>query len=389
MNILFLTTVIPRKKRMGSEVASQCFIDALNQRGYKVSVVGYMRKDDIFEQNHQEILVDKRYIETKRAKFYPTLWLILSLLKGLPYSATKYYSSNYINKVKKLIATEQYDIVVIDHPQLGWLKNFVGIEDKLITIAHNVEHEIYLGNFKNASNFLSRWIYRREAHLIKEMEDHLATTVKEVWTLTQHDSQYFSSLKGTHGVRIFALSPGLEKSLDKPIEKAFDIGIIGSWAWKANEEGLQWFLQTVYPQLPTNLSIHIAGKGADWLSGKYSNIHYRGFVPDAQEFMAQARVVAIPTLNGGGIQIKTLDAIASGSAIVATPVALRGISDPPQTVQVAEQPEIFANLLISEITSPSREHFFNEALNWYSTRRDQFLTDIASAIENLKTTTNF
>jgi hypothetical protein len=49
--------------------------------------------------------------------------------------------------------------------------------------------------------------------------------------------------------------------------------------------------------------------------------------------MAQAKVVAIPTLSGGGIQIKTLDAIASGSAIVATPVALRGISDPPATVQ--------------------------------------------------------
>jgi hypothetical protein len=69
MKILFLTTVLPSKQRMGSEVASQCFIDALNQNGYEVSVVGYMRSDDVFELNQQEILVDKRYIETKRAKF--------------------------------------------------------------------------------------------------------------------------------------------------------------------------------------------------------------------------------------------------------------------------------------------------------------------------------
>jgi hypothetical protein len=99
--------------------------------------------------------------------------------------------------------------------------------------------------------------------------------------------------------------------------------------------------------------------------------------------MAQAKVVAIPTLSGGGIQIKTLDAIASGSLIVATPVAVRGISNPPQTVQVAEQPENFAKLLVSAIASPPIPQAFNEASNWYQARRDKFITDVAQAINEL------
>jgi polysaccharide biosynthesis protein PslH len=383
MNILFLTTVLPSKQKMGSEVASQCFIDALSQIADKVSVVGYMRKDDIFEPKQQEIVVDKRYIETKRAKFYPILWLLLSLLRGLPYSAIKYYSNAYIKTVGNLLSNHQYDVVIIDHPQLGWLANFIDPPKKLLTISHNIEQEIYLDSFQKARNFLSRLIYKREAHLMKEMEDKLATIVREVWTLTQHDAKYFSRIPGVGRVRAFALPPGLAKLQNKPISKNFDIGIIGSWAWKANEEALQWFLEAVYPHLPSHLSIHVAGKGAEWLTEKYPNIYYRGFVPDAQEFMAQAKVVAIPTLSGGGIQIKTLDAIASGSPIVATPIALRGISDPPPTIKVAEQPENFANLLVSEIASPVTQQAFDEALDWSRSRQHQFLADVASGISNL------
>jgi hypothetical protein len=99
--------------------------------------------------------------------------------------------------------------------------------------------------------------------------------------------------------------------------------------------------------------------------------------------MAQAKVVAIPILSGGGIQIKTLDAIASGSAIVATPVGMRGISYPPKTVQVAQQPEDFANLLVAAIASGSSQLAFDDSLTWYRARRDKFVADVERAISEL------
>ena len=384
MKILFLTTILLSKNCNGGEVASQGFIDALRQLGHQVSVVGYQRKGDVIEQKPPEVIVvDERYTETSKSKFYTILWLALSFFKSLPYSSAKYYSGTYVEIVNKLLYRGNYDIIIIDHSQLAWLEQFVKAKDRLITIAHNVEHQIYQHNSKNTSNFIGQLIYKREAHLIKVQEDKLATTAKQVWTLTQHDFNYFSTIKATERAKIFALPPRSGKLPNKPISKNFDIGLLGSWTWKANQEALQWFLQGVYPHLSANLSIHIAGKGADELIPNYSNIHYRGVVPDAQEFMAQAKVVAIPTLSGGGIQIKTLDAIASGSAIVATPVALRGIFNPPTTVQVAEQPEEFANLLVSSLASPFIQQAFDESQNWYQARRKDFLTDIADALREL------
>jgi polysaccharide biosynthesis protein PslH len=384
MRVLFLTTILLSRNRNGGEVASQCFIDALKHNGHQVTVAGYLRKGDAFEHDPQEVLiVDQRYTETSKSKFYSCLWFVLSLLTGLPYSSTKYYSRAYIRLVKNLLESEVFDLVVIDHAQLSWLVRWIGQKHKIITIAHNVEYQIYQEIFKNSSHPISKWIYQREANLIQQHETRLAATAKQIWTLTDHDAEYFSNIQDVNVVKVFALPPGSEKLKNEPICKTFDIALLGSWAWKANQEALEWFLKAVYPLLPTDLSIYIAGKGADWLVGRYPNVHYKGVVPDAQEFMAQANVVAIPTLSGGGIQIKTLDAIASSSLVVATPIALRGISNPPQTVQLAEQPEEFAQALIAASRSVFVQQAFYEARNWYHARRDQFLQDIDKAIHQL------
>lgn len=385
--ILFLTTVLPSQLQMGSEVASQSYIDGLSRLGYDVQVVGYMRKDDRFKPTPQEIVVDYRYIETKRAKFYVVLWMLLSFWLHLPYSAAKYYSKTYIRKVKQLLQVHQYAAVIIDHPQLGWLVPYIPTHVPLITISHNIEHEIYQSNVSITKNFISRLIYQREARLIKHMEDTIAVQSQELWALTDHDANYFASLDQNTQVRVFALPPGFSKQQTRNLEKQFDIGLIGSWAWKPNREGLEWFLQAVYPLLPSDLSIHIAGKGADSLLSNYPNIRYCGFVPDAQEFMAQAQVMAIPTLSGGGIQIKTLDAIASGSRIVATPIALRGITHPPATVQVTQQPEEFANLLDLALHTPVSQQLLEETSRWFDNRCEHFLSDLTSAMDAVAAST--
>jgi polysaccharide biosynthesis protein PslH len=115
--------------------------------------------------------------------------------------------------------------------------------------------------------------------------------------------------------------------------------------------------------------------------------------------MAQAQVVAIPTLSGSGIQIKTLEAIASGSMIVATSIAMRGIADLstvestvepaadlpasslPPTVQISDQPQQFAKALLTAIQQPQTSQA--AALNWYQARRSKFLSEINQAVISL------
>lgn len=397
MNILFLTTVLPSCKLHGSEIASQNIIDALRCCGCEVTILGYNRQEDgDLTTALGEVLVAERAVETKQAKRQAVIWFIQSLLAHLPYSAAKYQTLDYLAKVRSLVEINEFNAIIIDHSQLGWLLPLASrfsASSSLIFTAHNIEHEIYRQHQQRSSSPLTRWVYGRESKLIRQMEDRLAQGVHETWTLTDHDANYFSGVAPQSTVRVLSLPAAFEGCDRVKARKKYDVGIIGSWPWKPNEEGLRWFLEAVYPILSPDLLIHVAGRGADWLVDEYPNIVYRGFVADAQRFMVEAKVVVIPTLSGGGIQIKTLDAIASGTQIVGTAVALRGISDPPETVQVVEDPESFAdgiriaiarvdNQLESDIDA--EQMTMNKAYQWYRNRQFQFQGEIAQAVDAIR-----
>jgi glycosyltransferase involved in cell wall biosynthesis len=389
MKILYLTTVLPSGRRTGGEIASHCFINALKHSGHEVLVVGYQRPNDTNCTKDNEVVVEQRYIETEKSKYHPFLWMALSFLKNLPYSAAKYYSQKYLTKIKNILHQGNYETVIIDHAQLGWLLPLLAKKSKVIFIAHNLEHQLYETQLKNAQKYLSKYIYKREARLIKKMEDSLAVSSKQVWTLTSHDYNYFYTQN--RASKVFNLPSSWTIPPKNSAIKNCDIGIIGSWTWKANKSGLEWFFQAVYPHLPTNISIHVAGSGAQWLLKRYPNVKYCGFVTDAQAFMASSAAIAIPSIIGGGIQIKTLDAIASGSPIVATTVAMRGISDYPSAIKIADDPKVFASSLMqllalnkeSDLYQLEREKLLDNRLTWSVLRREHFYNSVHSAINSI------
>lgn len=383
MNILFATTVLPHNKRIGSEVASHAFIDAMSAAGHEVTVLGYMRRGDEFEPATHEISIGTRYIETSKAGIYPFFWFASSLVRHLPYSCAKYVSHSYLNRLRHYVASGEFDIVLLDHSQLAWLTAaFDGTQD-FIFLAHNVEHELYNALIDTKRSFLSRWVYTREARLIKRIESRLATHATEVWTLTQHDALAFDRFASPHRVRTFSLPGGFTEPNAAPDHAQFDIALFGNWTWQPSVQGLKWFLDEVLPSLPSHYDIRVAGNGAEWLSGMYDNVHYLGFVDDLNAFLSAASAIAIPTLSGGGIQIKTLDAIASGSPIVATTTALRGIDNPPAMVTVADQAEQFAQYLVTACSSSHRLELATDALNWSLSRRKNFYREINNTLQNM------
>jgi polysaccharide biosynthesis protein PslH len=389
MNILFLTTVLPGGRRGGGEIVSQQPIEAFIQQGHRVTVLGYQPRETKYQPKAHEISIGTRYIETDTAKYYPLWWMLSSYLSGLPYSAAKYYSKAYLTKATELLTRSNYDVVIIDHAQLGWLRQLpIAPNTKRIFISHNIEHELYLEQMHNTTHPIFKRIYRREARLIKRMEDRLAASADRIWTLTDRDAAYFASVTAPDRVTVLNIptaTGGFTADPDRlaPVAKpSCDLAMLGTWTWQPNQEGLQWFFNCVYPHLPPTISIRVAGKGADWLQDRYPNVEYCGFVPDSQVFISDAKAIAIPVTAGAGVQIKTLEAIAAGAAIVATPTALRGISDYPSTVRVSATPIEFAKYAIELSSRPDDRHKQQqEATAWSQQRWENFYRDLGAEID--------
>ena len=390
MKALVLTPSLPStKKQTGADICIQAFLNALRANDYTVTVVGFLRVEDSIPQpNNEFISVGSCYVETKEAKLFPLLWMIKSFLKNLPYTVARYYSKHYISVVQELLKDNNYDVIVLDHSyQLAWIEPFISEKHKIVSIAQNVENQVYADRANDSKKQIVKWLYQRESDLIEKIENHLTVVSAETWALTDSDAKYFSAVPKASKVRVMSLPASLGSMPSTVTNKTYDICLIGSWIWKPNGDGLHWFFQKVYPLLPAHLKIEVGGRGADWLDKKdkkYPNVLYRGFVPDAKDFMAQAKVVAIPSICGGGIQIKTLNSIGLGLPIVATPFAMRGISNPPSFVAVAEKPQDFANSLLAHISSDlEAATIASEAATWAKERQENFFKDVRLALNNI------
>lgn len=379
MRVLFLTTVLPGRRRMGSEVASQAIIDELLDLGLEVTVAGYVRRGESYACRPWEVCVGRRPIETRDAGALALVWLASSLVRGLPYSVAKYRSRALVAWVRAAMAEGRYDLVIVDHLQMAWLVPLLAGRARLVGMMHNVEHHMYESLAAEEQGALRRWVYAREGRLLRAREAAFARAVDEVWVLTRSDAAAFAALGSSAEITEIPLAAAATAVDGGADDKVCDVALIGSWSWRANEEGLRWFLESVRPRLPGNVTIHVAGNGASWLTDRFPNVSYVGFVDDAQRFLRQARVVAIPTLSGGGIQVKTLDAIASGSRIVATAVALRGIHDPPATVAVADHPEEFAARVTTALVAANASAA-EAAVAWSRARQEQFRNTVRARV---------
>jgi glycosyltransferase involved in cell wall biosynthesis len=171
-------------------------------------------------------------------------------------------------------------------------------------------------------------------------------------------------------------------SVDRPGD-VYDVATIGSWTWDANAAGLRWFVDQVVPLLAAGTRVGVAGAGAAEITAGNPNVTYEGRVPDARQFLAKGRVVVVPSVAGAGVQIKSVDAIGTGLPVVGTSLAMRGIDTPPATVQIADEPEGFAQALREQLSSPPDQSDREDAEAWARERRETFTRRMDDALISL------
>ena len=369
LSILFLTTVLPSERRSGGEIVSAHIVHALRGLGHEVRMLGYARPG--YAGREGEVLVEHRPIETRDAPFDAARWLMRALIGRKAYSMQKYAGRAYSAALKDALAEEAWDLIILDHAQMGWLLPHLH-GHHLVHVSHNCEGLLYAGQAKEGGT-LRRIVYAREARLMGELEARLARAAESVWTLTEAQAAAFREM-GARSISVLPVPPmPLPEGFRLPPPEC-DVALLGTWSWGPNRAGLDWFLEQVVPLAP-GLSIRVAGAGADDLRGRFANVEILGRVPDAAAFLAGAGVIAVPSIAGEGLQIKTLDAIAVGRPVVATNFALRGIDGLPERVRVADSPQAFAGALLE-----AQNEGEVAADNWHRERGERFRAALEEAL---------
>ena len=93
-----------------------------------------------------------------------------------------------------------------------------------------------------------------------------------------------------------------------------------------NIQGLHWFCDTVFDNVKENYDIWVIGKGLEKVRDEFDDddIHVIGFVDSLSEYYSYADMVIAPLTDGGGMKIKTAEAISYGKMFLGSSESLYG-----------------------------------------------------------------
>jgi Glycosyl transferases group 1/Glycosyltransferase Family 4 len=343
MRLAFLTSLVPTgRPDTGFEIANESLLDGLKAAGAEVTIFGFRRKTDTPDPTRQIVVLDEIDIETAKASRVSKLgWLAGSVLHGLPLSSAKLRRWSEAALIARIEAEGQFDGIIVNTAQMagaypGLLRHWPSI-----LVAHNVEHLSARENADHAQG-VTAFAYRREARLLERLERKAVASARHTLYLSDEDRDVLAPPGSSSSVLALLTRAQAENGHQ---EIAFDVGLIGTWTWRPNRVGLEWFLQVIVPQLPPDLVIGVAGRMPSDLVSPAANVRFLGLVPDATAFVRSCRMMALTSRIGTGVQLKTIELMQLGWPAVATASSLRGVSFWPSNFLTSDSPTTYAKAM--------------------------------------------
>ena len=283
---------------------------------------------------------------------------LTSFLTAVPIDIPLHRSKEMERHIQTALSKFCPDVVIIQFPQMAQYVETI----TNVPCVMDVQDAFSVSSFRT---FISQrsFIKRAERFLTWlfwiRYERKYYPRFRMILTLTEQD---------LNGLKIFSpnltgASVGVPVNLITPqtdiARVPHQISFIGSFGHPPNVQAVRYFVESVLPLIHQKISdvkFVVAGKNPPPEIAQLASEHvdFVGFVPNLAEFFASSAVVVIPLLSGGGIKIKTLDALAAGAPIVSTSIGAEGIGAiNEQHLLVRDSAASFADAVIQLLNNPT------------------------------------
>jgi hypothetical protein len=347
MHLLFATSIVPDGAlSSGYEIANAAVIDALRRAGVRVTVLGFSWPGKRPADPENTVVLGEIDVKTDNASLRRKLaWAAKAIVSGLTFSSVKL---RVVPDRAVRAAMEEagpFDGYVLNSVQFAGAFEGVLGDRPAIFVAHNVEHRSAQENARAARSPFERFLFRREARLLKVLEERLCRKARFVFTLAEEDRAALGVMSDDRSAALPLVTRPVVPVFRPPRRIESDAALIGTWTWQPNRIGLDWFLEKVVPHVRPDFRIRIAGSVPAGISSSHPGVSFIGRVPDAQAFVRSAAVIPLISTAGSGVQLKTIETFELGLPSVATSRSLRGIGHRPPNCVVTDDPAAFAQAL--------------------------------------------
>lgn len=366
MRILALAPRPPWPEHDGGTVATVRCLRGLAAAGAEVTLLSmrtekhHPRRDSSGEKpyryltDYREILINTR--------INPLSMALNFFFSGNPYDLARFRSNRFSEALFSLLRNTKFDIIHCEGlafaQYLDEIRKFTTAP--VVLRAHNLEHRIReMMAASEQSRVRKSYLSNLSQRLMKQ-EKKAALRFDAIVPISEPDTWWFSSAAPAKPVFMSVTGAYDIGYLPEPETGNPRVGFIGSMNWKPNEEGIRWFVESVWPSVLKKIpdaTLHIAGKGLSrhdcFIPGGH-NICNEGEPDDARHFMASNHVLISPLFSGSGIRIKIIDAMSTGRPVVATTVAVAGLKAVNgRDIAVADDANSFSDAVVKYLLDPA------------------------------------
>lgn len=365
MKILQLCHKPPHPMVDGGCVAIHNITDMLLKSGHDVKVIAVetpkhpVRLDAFPDGYLQQTRFESVFVDTT-PHFLDAL---KTLFTGTSYHISRFYSKQMVSLLTEVLKRESFDII---HIESIYMMPYIAVIRKLTTKPivmrmHNIEHEIWERLAQNERNPFKKIAFRINAYQLERVERRILHSVDGYLTISGPDYDYFHALSPNTKGETLTFGIDLDRYEDEDDYIPSDepsIFHLGSMNWTPNVEGIEWFLEDVWPEIlkeHPELTFTVAGHHIPekLFQRQDPNVQMVGSVPDANEFMLQHDIMVVPLLSGSGIRIKIIEGMALGKVVVTTSVGAQGLDvENGKHLFIADTPEEFVAVINKCVATP-------------------------------------
>jgi polysaccharide biosynthesis protein PslH len=328
-----LTPYLPYPLLSGGQIRTYNLIKKL-ARKHEITLFALIKEQS--EQQHVGELEKycKRVKVFKRSNQPFTLKNILhTAVSSYPFLVIRNHVPKVIEAVKQELTKSDFDLI---HAETFYMMPHLPKTDiPTILVEQTIEYVGY-ESYAQKTTPLLRPLLNIDINKIKRWEQHYWNLCHTLIVMSEEDRDYIKPyVKDPEKIKVVAngVDTAWFSQKDRQQTNQPTILSVGTFKWLPNVEAVTFLVEKVWPKIKAAVP-----KAKLWIVGNAPtqkilemadadpSVSVTGNIPDIRDAFTGADILIAPVFSGKGTRYKVLEAMASGTPIVATTTAVEGLS---------------------------------------------------------------
>lgn len=327
-----ITPYLPYPPSSGGQIRSYNLIKQLYKK-HDITLFCYIRDDSEREYIPELEKYCKKVKVFKRRKAWALINILLAGITPYPFLVAIYLSPTLRREIAEELGREKYDLI---HSETFYvMPNIPKTDVPMFLVEQTIEYLVYQRYVEMFPwyGFFLKPLLLVDVAKIKWWERYYWKKAKRLAAMSVEDKEVMLQLNPRLTIDVIANGVDTQHfaKIKRQKPKNPIVLFIGQFKWLPNKDAAKFLVRQIWPLIREKYP-----KAKLWIVGrnptpdissleKLPGVSVDGGVEDIRDAYRRASVLLAPIRNGRGTKYKILEAMASKTPIVGTPLAVEGI----------------------------------------------------------------